>query len=36
MATVKAALNTKPKPLMSMTPKGIPAQSKKKKSEASS
>jgi spore germination protein GerM len=29
-AAVKAALNTKPKPLKSMTPKGVPAQSKKR------
>jgi hypothetical protein len=27
---VRAALNTKPKPLKSMTPKGVPAQSKKR------
>jgi hypothetical protein len=27
---VKSALNTPPKPLKSMTPKGIPAQSKKR------
>jgi hypothetical protein len=29
LAAVKAGLNTKPKPLKSMTPKGVPAQSKK-------
>ncbi len=28
---VKAALNTPPKPLKSMTPKGVPAQSKKRR-----
>jgi hypothetical protein len=28
---VRAALNTKPKPLKSMGPKGVPAQSKKRK-----
>jgi hypothetical protein len=27
---VKAGLDTKPKPLKSMTPKGVPAQSKKR------
>jgi hypothetical protein len=27
---VRAALNTPPKPLKSMTPKGVPAQSKKR------
>jgi hypothetical protein len=31
MAAVKAGLNTRPKPLKSMTPKGVPAQSKKHK-----
>jgi hypothetical protein len=31
LAAVKAGLNTKPKPLKSMTPKGVPAQSKKHK-----
>jgi len=31
IAAVKAGLNTKPKPLKSMTPKGVPAQSKKRK-----
>ncbi len=30
VAAVKAGLNTKPTPLKSMTPKGVPAQSKKK------
>jgi hypothetical protein len=30
IAAVKAGLNTKPQPLKSMTPKGVPAQSKKK------
>jgi hypothetical protein len=30
LAAVKAGLNTKPKPLKSMTPKGVPAQSKKR------
>jgi hypothetical protein len=30
LVAVKAGLNTKPKPLKSMTPKGVPAQSKKK------
>jgi hypothetical protein len=29
VAAVKAGLNTKPTPLKSMTPKGVPAQSKK-------
>jgi hypothetical protein len=29
LAAVKAGLNTKPKPLKSITPKGVPAQSKK-------
>jgi len=29
IAAVKAGLNTKPTPLKSMTPKGVPAQSKK-------
>lgn len=32
LAAVKAGLNTKPKPLKSITPKGVPAQSKKKAS----
>jgi len=31
VAAVKAGLNTKPKPLKSMTPKGVPAQSKKRR-----
>lgn len=31
LAAVKAGLNTKPKPLKSITPKGVPAQSKKRK-----
>jgi len=30
IAAVKAGLNTKPTPLKSMTPKGVPAQSKKR------
>ncbi len=30
LAAVKAGLNTKPKPLKSMTPKGVHAQSKKR------
>jgi hypothetical protein len=30
IAAVKAGLNTKPKPLKSITPKGVPAQSKKR------
>jgi hypothetical protein len=30
VAAVKAGLNTKPMPLKSMTPKGVPAQSKKR------
>jgi hypothetical protein len=34
LAAVKAGLNTKPKPLKSMTPKGIPAQSKKRRRRA--
>jgi hypothetical protein len=29
VAAVKAGLNTKPKPLKSITPTGVPAQSKK-------
>ncbi len=29
LAAVKAGMNTKPKPLKSMTPKGVAAQSKK-------
>jgi hypothetical protein len=31
IAAVKAGLNTKPKPLKSMTPKGVLAQSKKRR-----
>jgi hypothetical protein len=31
VAAVKAGLNTKPQPLKSMTPKGVPAQSKKRR-----
>jgi hypothetical protein len=31
---VHAALNTKPKPLKSMGPKGVPAQSKKRRKNA--
>ena len=31
MIAVKAGLNTKPTPLKSIVPKGVPAQSKKKK-----
>jgi hypothetical protein len=31
VAAVKAGLNTKPKPLKSITPKGVPAQSKKRR-----
>jgi hypothetical protein len=31
LAAVKAGLNTPPKPLKSMTPKGVPAQSKKRR-----
>jgi hypothetical protein len=30
IAAVKAGLNTKPTPLKSITPKGVPAQSKKR------
>jgi hypothetical protein len=30
LAAVKAGLNTKPKPLKSIAPKGVPAQSKKR------
>jgi len=30
LAAVKAGLNAKPKPLKSITPKGVPAQSKKR------
>jgi hypothetical protein len=32
LAAVKAGLNTKPTPLKSLTPKGVPSQSKKDKS----
>ncbi|MFZ1008886.1 MAG: hypothetical protein WAN65_18750 [Candidatus Sulfotelmatobacter sp.] len=31
LTAVKAGLNTPPKPLKSMTPKGVPAQSKKRR-----
>lgn len=31
MAALKAAVNTPPRPLKSMTPKGVPAQSKKRR-----
>jgi hypothetical protein len=31
LAAVKAGLNTKPQPLKSITPKGVPAQSKKRR-----
>jgi hypothetical protein len=31
LAAVKAGLNTKPQPLKNMTPKGVPAQSKKQR-----
>jgi hypothetical protein len=31
---VKAALNTRPKPLKSMGPKGMPSQSKKRRKKA--
>jgi len=31
IAAVKAGLNTKPKPLKSISPKGVPAQSKKRR-----
>jgi hypothetical protein len=34
LAAVKAGLNTKPQPLKSMTPKGVPAQSKKRRKRA--
>ena len=33
MAALKAAVNTPPKPLKSMTPKGAPSQSKKRKTK---
>jgi len=36
LAAMKAVLNTKPKPLKSMTPKGVPAQSKKQRTKARS
>jgi len=36
LAAVKAGLNTKPKPLKSMTRKGVAAQSKKRKQARSS
>ncbi|MGP0085270.1 MAG: hypothetical protein ACLP0B_16840 [Steroidobacteraceae bacterium] len=32
-AAVKGAFNTYPKPLKSMTPKGVPAQSKKRRKQ---
>jgi hypothetical protein len=32
LTAVKAGLNTSPKPLKSITPKGVPAQSKKRRS----
>ncbi len=35
LAAVKAGLNTPPKPLKSMTPKGVPAQSKKRRRQQS-
>jgi hypothetical protein len=35
IAAVKAGLNTKPTPLKSMTPKGVPAQSKKRRGSVS-
>jgi hypothetical protein len=34
LAAVKSGLNTKPTPLKSITPKGVPAQSKKRKKRA--
>jgi hypothetical protein len=34
LAAVKAGLNTKPKPLKSITPKGVLAQSKKRRGAA--
>jgi len=34
MAAIKAAVSTPPKPLKSMTPKGVPAQSKKRRKRA--
>jgi hypothetical protein len=36
MAALKAAVNTPPKPLKSMTPKGVPAQSKKRRKQTTS
>jgi hypothetical protein len=33
LAAVKAGLNTKPKPLKSISPKGVPAQSKKRRAK---
>jgi hypothetical protein len=33
VAAVKAGLNTKPTPLKSITPKGVPAQSKKRQAK---
>jgi hypothetical protein len=33
LAAIKAGLNTKPKPLKSITPKGVPARSKKGKKQ---
>jgi len=36
LAAVKAGLNTKPKPLKSISPKGVPAQSKKRRKKAES
>jgi hypothetical protein len=36
LAAVKAGLNTKPKPLKSITPKGVPAQSKRKNKKTTS
>jgi len=35
LAAVKAGLNTKPKPLKSIAPKGVPAQSKKRQKRRS-
>lgn len=31
LAALKAAVNTRPKPLKTITPKGVPAQSKKRR-----
>jgi hypothetical protein len=36
LAALKAAVNTPPKPLKSMAPKGVPAQSKKGRRKATS